>query len=44
MLDNLVIVVGVIVIVAACVLAWWIENGPEKKNKDENKTEEGADK
>lgn len=36
MLESLVIVVCAIVVVAACVFAWWIENGPEKKSKEEN--------
>ncbi len=44
MLDNLVIVIAGIVLIVASVFAWWIENGPEKKNRNENEMEEGADK
>lgn len=44
MLEKLVIVIAGIVVVAACVFAWWMENRPEKKNKDEIEMEEGADK
>jgi flagellar basal body-associated protein FliL len=38
MMDMIIKVVGVVLVVAACGLVWWLENGPDKakKNTDEN--------
>lgn len=35
MFENILIGVFAVVILGGAVVAWWIENGPEKKDKDE---------
>lgn len=35
MIENILIGVFAVIILGGAVAAWWIENGPEKKDKNE---------
>ncbi len=37
MFENILIGVFAVIIFGGAVAAWWIENGPEKKDKDEKR-------
>lgn len=34
MQDNIFVVIAIVIVAVACVLGWWMENGPVKKDKD----------
>ena len=39
MLENIFIAIFAVIVFGGAIAAWWIENGPEKKNDDKNKKE-----
>ena len=33
MLETIVVVLFIVIVIGASILAWWFENGPERKEK-----------
>ena len=40
MFENILIGIFTVVVFGGAIVAWWIENGPEKKGKKEDSKEE----
>ena len=43
MMENIFIAIFAVLVFGGAVAAWWIENGPEKKGKDDKKKDNQGD-